>query len=265
MLSRYSLAKKDNDLAVLAGVIEELQQRETLSNVTKNAVTQRLQSVELELQDVKKVHENQLHQITTEMQQKLRSVQHKLQDRHSAEKKVLETLLAQEKSDRESDMSTYKIREEQMLEQMQTAVKEAKTRVYEKAQAQFAAGNKEYTKLKTQYKDMVSSKDAQGAVLAKAQEEIVCLQEKITSLQRSVMDKEKTIIEVSQGCLELSELTIKHFASDKGTDLMTKSETEKMELAKACVGLQHRQFKELTADRDSVAKKLRDSELEVTS
>lgn len=57
LFALHSLSKKDADLAVLANVIEEFQQQKTLSSVTTNAVTQRLHSVEKELQDTRMSHE----------------------------------------------------------------------------------------------------------------------------------------------------------------------------------------------------------------
>ena len=251
-----TIATKDKDLLVLANLIEELQQSQTLSDVTNKAITQRLQSVENELVQAREEHEMQILEMQEEFQVKLRSVQTRLIDKHSGEKKSLESLLIQEKNDREADMATYRAREEEMLEQMKEAVKDAKKRVYEKAQSQFANGNKEYNKLKGQYKEMTSSKEKLSAELKISSSEVEKLNKEILVHKETISKNEKQLHDY----IEMCDLAVKHFGNSN-IATTEQSSTEKLELAKASIGIQFKQFNELKTSNEEIIKKLRDSEL----
>ena len=75
---------------------------------------------------------------------------------------------------RESELiNQLATREVELTNQMNEAVKDAKSRVYEKAKAQFEAGNKEFLKLKNQYKELSAEKNTLSDTLQNVNTELV--------------------------------------------------------------------------------------------
>ena len=146
-----------------------------------------------------------------------------------------------------------------MLEQMKEAVKDAKKRVYDKAQAQFANGNKEYNKLKSQYKDVASVKNTLKKELESSKEQIAQLNNEIITHKQSITNDKKLMKEYANLC----ELTIKHFRGNSSCASLSnnQSDSEKLELAKASIGIQFKQFNELKSQLEDLRKKLRDNDL----
>lgn len=287
------LRSKTNDVEVLAAAIEEMQQCEALHAVQTKAITHRLQSLEAELQRsealrvkemqaVQLSHDSQLQRLTSTHRDEtaacsasalaqLKAVSDRLLETHSTQLRAVEALLAQEKSEREALCSaareerehlvqTAKLREEQMLEQMQQAVKEAKNRVYEKAKLQFETGNKEYTKLKQQFKALGAEKEALVAEVDKSRIEAAKLSSEFEALQRSKEAADKLLLQSSKGSAELTELVLRLLGP---ADAAVAGTADKLELAKASVGLHHRQSNEAQTERENLCRRLREAELQL--
>ena len=75
--------------------------------------------------------------------------------------------------------------EEKSLEETQIAVQEAKNKLYDKAKAQFEAGNKEFTKLKLLNKDLTSENESMRSDLESKNSAINELKKEILSLKEN--------------------------------------------------------------------------------
>ena len=92
--------------------------------------------------------------------------------------------------------------------------------------------------------------------LKRAQEEIVNLKCEAVTYKKNIGDNEKLM----KDYIDMCELAIKNFGNSN-TMIADQSNSEKLELAKASVGIQFKQFNELKFAQDELNKKLRDSEL----
>ena len=191
---------------------------------------------------------------------KLKATRETLVDAHSTQYRALEALLSQEKVERDQLIQTAKLREDQMLEQMQQAVKDAKARVYEKAKLQFETGNKEYTKLKQQYKSMSAEKDTVTADLDKACTEVSSLRVELQELQTAGAGRETKLAQISSAFQDLTEVVLALLGPSEA--VLATAGDDRVQLAKASVGLHHRQFNELTSEKDALAKRMRELELQ---
>ena len=175
-----------------------------------------------EIQALKNFHDSLIEKVNLDHKKELESMTLKLNDSFAFEMVSLKDKIKTLNLEKEELVNRLKRVEEKSLEETQIAVQEAKNKLYDKAKAQFEAGNKEFTKLKLLNKDLTSENESMRSDLESKNSAINDLNKEILSLKENYENLKVSSELSSSKHNELIESIIKQHGSSESSNEYTK-------------------------------------------
>lgn len=209
-------------------------------------------------------HKEEMASVVSVAQAKYSEAMGNITEAHKGQLSILQSALSQATLERDQTIATAKLREEQMLEQMQQAVKEAKSKVYEKAKSQFEIGNKEFCKLKAQFKEANNDRSKTLMDYEKVQNENKVLTLDVQNLKTIIDELRAEVSLLKSGADEfVSHVLTRFTSSSEIPSIANISHAEKVALFKATINTQYMQYTDAVEEKESLHKKLIDLKLQL--